>query len=122
MTKTELYDFVRAELNKDEASNRYLCIISLGHCRKMFQIDPDEIILGLIHHSLLTDPNDHVRWYAAQALGELGFDESILVLEEAKQVRNLKEFQFDPNKKETSLKMIKDEIEKSIFKIRQNKR
>ncbi len=58
-------------------------IIALGQFKLFFNLETNKEVLELIYHHLLNDPNDHVRWYAAQALGFLGLRESISFLKKA---------------------------------------
>ncbi|MBW1641511.1 MAG: hypothetical protein JRJ76_01605 [Deltaproteobacteria bacterium] len=92
------YFSIYEELSKPEAHSRYEALILLGNCEQMLGI-PKEKSMVLAIAPYLHDCNDHVRYYAAESLMNLGYREAIPFLKSALPVINLKEISPPPTSK-----------------------
>lgn len=79
MFNVSLKDVYR-ELKSNDPASRYEAAIMLGQCERLLNIKPSTEMVSMLA-VLLNDDNAHVRYYTAQALGELAFKEAIPFLE-----------------------------------------
>ena len=64
-----LYKKLREELVADEPYRRYEAAILIGECEDMLGVSKNQELLEMLY-PLLQDNNNHVRYYAVEAVGK----------------------------------------------------
>lgn len=113
MEKEEFFEKLKQSLKSDDDCERYEAAILIGAPET---VDLEKSYdLALLLHPLLKDRHDHVRYYAAVSIGNLGYKESLPFLKNALPVVGLEIISEKPTTK--GIEGVEDAINWAIKKI-----